>query len=509
MKFLKIKKFLQFHKELVLKKYKEVIISYVLVGSFATNKALKESDIDILIIVDNLAEKFINEIKKKSFDLGLKICNKIKLKHKLDIQIYTLNEFWNLKKEINPIMLNYAKQGIDLFDRGEFIRFKQEYLKKFYFLDQMPNEILEKYLNSGNRMLKIISNKVNIYKRYSSEMPGEILEKIITEDLFYSIITPLQAVFMKFGILPPTPSEIVEETKRNLFKKKLIFKKDLEFLEKIIKLRKNFNVKKHFATYNNIYCLIKTAEKFLLKIKNIFYSKVNCANINYGLNFWQKWLITGIISIWLYISACSLRSPTMPTKEYVQYNEVFSNNGEVLDVKVNDDSVNKIEYKKPCDSNWRTINSNNFTDIMQEGCYGDATIRVYKNDVLVYEGPMIIWMGENDSDIALEKAILEIGVNPTTTEVNGIRGYIINPTDGEDGVFVESGFDAVILYWDGFGERVCNIDVQGSNSEVFNAARKQNVHDSLHGYAYFSAVMNAVDLRVQLENLKSNNWDQP
>ncbi len=202
----------------------------------------------------------------------------------------------------------------------------------------------------------------------------------------------------------------------------------------------------------------------------------------------------------IFANSCTLRSPTMPTNKTITSNAtMFANTGTNYTLSSPDSGT--IEYKRPCDGSYTA----SATVPMTDGCYGTLETKVGG----AQGSDLTIYMGENDTDYSLEQAILSLGVNPTTTVVNGIRGYIINPNDAQDGVHGEQNFDVVLVYWDGFGERQCNIDVQGSNSEIFNAIRKQKVHDSLHGYAYFEKVMKSDDLRVQIENLKNNGWDQP
>lgn len=197
----------------------------------------------------------------------------------------------------------------------------------------------------------------------------------------------------------------------------------------------------------------------------------------------------------------------MPTEDYIQYNEVFSNNGETLEVKVNDEAVTKIEYKRPCDTNWTTVNGNQFTAPMQEGCYGYAKVRVYRKNVLVSEFDVPIWMGEADSDNALEQAIIESGIDPNTTEIGKIMGYILNPDWAQDLVSNEDNFDGIIWFWSIYGGSYALFDIQGSKTEVYSETRKQHVHDSLSGYAYHLKVMKKDDILYWLNEIKPKNYD--
>ncbi len=77
----------------------------ILFGSFARGDYHENSDID-LIIVGNFKEKFFDRIGK--------ILEYIPDDLEIELLVYTIEEFKNMKKNENPFLLNCLSEGINL-----------------------------------------------------------------------------------------------------------------------------------------------------------------------------------------------------------------------------------------------------------------------------------------------------------------------------------------------------------------------------------------------------------
>ena len=94
------------------------IISVVVFGSLAKGKYTMDSDIDLLVVANNISDKRnrrhqeIVSIKSKIYKIGLTF----------DILLLNSNEcisnFWNH----NPLFLDIAEEGIILIDKKDFIK---------------------------------------------------------------------------------------------------------------------------------------------------------------------------------------------------------------------------------------------------------------------------------------------------------------------------------------------------------------------------------------------------
>ncbi|MEM7825130.1 MAG: nucleotidyltransferase domain-containing protein, partial [Candidatus Aenigmatarchaeota archaeon] len=113
----------KFTKE-VLKKYGSMIRSIVLFGSIARGSWTKESDIDIFIILDDTKHKitptFKEQIEEDIDSIAKKLSDKLSVQ-----QPYLLTEFWNMVRIGHPIVFNFIREGVPIFDKDVFLPIKR------------------------------------------------------------------------------------------------------------------------------------------------------------------------------------------------------------------------------------------------------------------------------------------------------------------------------------------------------------------------------------------------
>ncbi len=209
----------KFTKE-ILKKYGNVIKSVVLFGSSARGSWRKESDIDVFIIVDDTKQKISPAVKEQmedDFDVIAK-----KLSDKLSVQQpYLLTEFWNMVRIGHPIVFNFIREGVPVFDKDIFLP-----IKRLLQMGEIKpsKEAVEKYIDRAPKRIKRVENA----KMY-----------MVAEDCYYAMLESLQAVLMFLGKTPPRPSDAAESMKKTLVEMNLVKPEYADWLEGVINRRKD------------------------------------------------------------------------------------------------------------------------------------------------------------------------------------------------------------------------------------------------------------------------------
>ncbi|MFA5084572.1 MAG: nucleotidyltransferase domain-containing protein, partial [Candidatus Paceibacterota bacterium] len=218
------------HKILVLKKFERYVVSYVLAGSLVREETTKSSDVDIYIIINDTDVKRMNryELREKLraiiYSYTHEASARAGVKNKLNAQIYILTEFWECVKDANPVIFTLIRDGVPLYDSGAFMPWKL--LLKMGKIKPSP-EAIDMFMSLGEKVAETVKRKLN---------------DIVTEDIYWGVITPSQAIFMLYGMPPPTPKEIQGGIFRKIFveREKLIEPKYADILERIVNIYKKY-----------------------------------------------------------------------------------------------------------------------------------------------------------------------------------------------------------------------------------------------------------------------------
>ncbi len=212
----------QIHKSLVLKKFEKYVYSYVIGGSIVRGEAIKTSDVDAYIIIDDTDVKRMPRLELKEklrniiYSYIMQAGELAGVKNKLSVQVYLLTEFWEGVKDTNPIFYTFLRDGIPLYDRGGFLPWKL--LLRMGKIKPSP-EAIDMFMNSGDKTRDMV-------KRRSID---------IMIDIFYGVSMPSQGLLMLYGVPPTNVKETVAEMKRIFVdKEKLLEKKYIDILEEIM-----------------------------------------------------------------------------------------------------------------------------------------------------------------------------------------------------------------------------------------------------------------------------------
>ncbi|UZE93626.1 MAG: nucleotidyltransferase domain-containing protein [Candidatus Pacearchaeota archaeon] len=247
------------HKTLVLKKFEKYVVSYVLAGSLVRGDATKTSDVDIFVVIDDTDVKRMSryELKEKLraiiYSYTMEASEIAGVENKLNPQIYILTEFWEAVKDAHPVIFTFIRDGVPLYDRGAFMPWKL--LLKMGKIKPSP-EAIDMFMSLGERVAKNVQRKLN---------------DIVTEDIYWGIITPSQAALMLYGLAPPVPKEAVKLMRRVFVEKeKLLEPKYINILEKIIDIYKKYEHEEiKTISGREIDILLKQSSEYIKRLKEL------------------------------------------------------------------------------------------------------------------------------------------------------------------------------------------------------------------------------------------------
>lgn len=204
-----------FSKEL-LKEMNDLVRSIVLFGSNSNNTQKKTSDIDIMIVLNNVSV-FVTPELREAYKIITNKLNSTIGNNKIHLMTINLSDLWDMSRKGDPVIINVLRYGMPIFDRDLI-------------------EPLQYLLEIG----KIRPTKEAIYnytarsKTLFEETDKHIQNSIL--DLYYATIDIMHATIMTQNITPPSPKDMPEIFAKT-FKNKPIAKysKDIKELYKLTK----------------------------------------------------------------------------------------------------------------------------------------------------------------------------------------------------------------------------------------------------------------------------------
>ncbi|MEM5879499.1 MAG: nucleotidyltransferase domain-containing protein [Candidatus Aenigmatarchaeota archaeon] len=232
----------------VLEKYGKYIKCIVMMGSVARDEFKPKSDIDIFVVLDDTSSEITPELQEKIDDDLEKIAEKIS--DKLSIQpSYTLTEFWDYARVCHPIIYNFIKEGVAVYDTGFFAP-----IKKLLEMGRIPatREAIESYMEGAPKKL----------------MRAKTVKLLmLAEDCYYAMLNTAQAVLMFMGLAPPVPSKAYDDVKKFLVEPGILEPEYAEWLKEIIEIRKKIEHKELMDVEGKFVDeWIEKAEKFVNKM---------------------------------------------------------------------------------------------------------------------------------------------------------------------------------------------------------------------------------------------------
>ena len=210
---------LNFSKDLI-EKVDGLVKSIVLFGSYVENKENEKSDIDLLIIIDDVYAKDLNITVPFYFDNLNKILADEKYK-KIHVTTLTLSKFWEMILNGDPLVLDILRKGEPIIDPAGIFG------------------SLKKMLENG--LIKTSPEYLEIMKKRAEEGVNYANLMLIKafESLYNSVVTISQYYLIKNNINIYSPEDILNKFEELKKKRKIssevynYYKKVYEYMKKI------------------------------------------------------------------------------------------------------------------------------------------------------------------------------------------------------------------------------------------------------------------------------------
>jgi predicted nucleotidyltransferase len=203
----------------IFEKYSKLIKTVALFGSFSKGKETEKSDVDIMLIIDDVLNKVDNNVLAP-FYADVDSLIKEEKSIKLHLNFVTLTAFWKGVIAADPVSINVLKYGVPLIDTGYF-------------------EPLQVLLNRGD----IKPTEESIYASLArSQLYAESARLRLggaLTDIYWSIINSAQAAIMRNGEVPPSP-ETIGGMLESLQRMRLINDEDILTFNEVFVLGKKF-----------------------------------------------------------------------------------------------------------------------------------------------------------------------------------------------------------------------------------------------------------------------------
>lgn len=204
--------------DLATKVYKEfdtMIKSVVLFGSSVKEESTEQSDIDIILLLDDISIKFDEELiawYRKRLEL---ILAKNKYQKPLHISSVKLSTWWNDLLRGDPVVLNVLRNGEPIIDFGGFFAPLRLLLKEgkiratpesiYTLLERVPSH----FSRARNAMLSVV------------------------DGIHWGMVDASHAVLISADIMPASPEEIAKVLEEHFVKNKLLDKKYIKYYDLI------------------------------------------------------------------------------------------------------------------------------------------------------------------------------------------------------------------------------------------------------------------------------------
>jgi predicted nucleotidyltransferase/uncharacterized protein (UPF0332 family) len=199
----------------IYEKFDQMIKSVVLFGSSAKKMAVPGSDIDVIVIIDDVSVRWDEELIAWYREELRKIIVKNPYRKSLHVNTVKLSTWWDDMMKGDPVVINVLRYGDVLIDYGGFFE---------------PLKIL---LKEG----KIRPTPESIYTLLQ-RAPGHLTRAkqsmfAVVDGLYWTMVDSAHAALIAKGVQPASPEHVGEVLMEHFVDKKMLNKKYVKYYEEI------------------------------------------------------------------------------------------------------------------------------------------------------------------------------------------------------------------------------------------------------------------------------------
>ena len=225
----------------------DLLKGVILFGSAVRGDNQAESDIDVLLLLNNLDIVFSDEVIS-----GLRVIIEnaaSSVSEKFHITNMHLSEFWDYVKQGDPIIVNMLREGKPIYDAG-FFRPVQTLLDEGK-LRPSKEAVWVYYLRAPNTI-----------RRAKERMLGSIV------DLYWAVIDAAHAALMYVDVIPGAPHQVADLFAKHFVEKNLIDKKYERIIRQFYTLAKDVDHKNvRSVSGSEVDAYVTQADDFVKRVR--------------------------------------------------------------------------------------------------------------------------------------------------------------------------------------------------------------------------------------------------
>ncbi|MEK6945492.1 MAG: nucleotidyltransferase domain-containing protein [Nanoarchaeota archaeon] len=204
----------------VYKRFDKFIKSVVLFGSVAKEEAVAGSDIDIVIIIDDVSVRLDEEIVAWYREELEKLLRKNPYQQSLHINTTKLSTWWEDLMRGDPTIINVIRYGEAMLDYGGFF----EPLKRLLLEGKMRPSPEAIYVNLQRAPMHLTRSK-------SSQLGA-------VEGLYWAMVDSAHAALIAANVLPPSPEHLAVDLRETFVAKGKLKMKYVQWYRDVLMLHK-------------------------------------------------------------------------------------------------------------------------------------------------------------------------------------------------------------------------------------------------------------------------------
>jgi len=246
---------------LVHKKFDKLVKATVLFGSEAKKTSSSKSDIDIIVIIDDVSVNWDLElIAWYREELG-KIISLNRYSRDLHINTIKLSTWWNDLMHGDPVVINILRYGQPLIDSGGFF-------------NPLKSLLIQGKIHATPEAVYVALQRAPAHLARSKAAEASAIEGV-----YWAMADSAQAALMTLGKLPPSPEHLPAMLMRHFVENKMLKKEYVSWFKEVFTLHKAINHGEISDVKGvEIDSWQEKAEKFMLAMTRIIESVLKNSN---------------------------------------------------------------------------------------------------------------------------------------------------------------------------------------------------------------------------------------